>query len=376
MDGYRIRRGGVEKRVADDTALATLAAAGGVRGTDEIETAAGWIRASQHPIVRGALRAGDPWAAWSDVESVDAASLYKKMVDTPDLSEEVELVEVVEVPELPVDALAPVPEPPALGPPLVAPADAPPRGPRSLTDAPRAPRTPPVPGVLLAPLPEDGAEVIDFPRARPARPAVALPTPTRRPSGPPPLVRTSRVLAMVLGGLTIVMMGYLWIRMSAYTGLGEGTIPSRATAEKAALAPISPLIPLDVELRAALPTHPRDVKEAGDLSDALLVELVQQRLEIIEADGVVTKWIGRKGDEPKSAEVRISYRSGGDLTRELGAIALVVGRYKRFYRLDIPVFEVTEVGARGVTRIRAEDAEAYYQARMSLEDLLKTLTKR
>ena len=102
--------------------------------------------------------------------------------------------------------------------------------------------------------------------------------------------------------------------------------------------------------------------------------VVIERVE--EADGVVTKWIGRTGDEPKSAEVRISYRSGGDLTRELGAIALVVGRYKRFYRLDIPVFEVTEVGARGVTRIRAEDAEAYYQARMSLEDLLKTLTKR
>jgi hypothetical protein len=33
MDGYRIRRGEVEKRVADDTALAALVAAGGVRGT-------------------------------------------------------------------------------------------------------------------------------------------------------------------------------------------------------------------------------------------------------------------------------------------------------------------------------------------------------
>ncbi|MFN7144311.1 MAG: hypothetical protein ACK4YP_11080, partial [Myxococcota bacterium] len=90
MEGFRIRRGASERRAADTPALLAMASAGEVRPTDEILTSEGWTRASEHPLLRGRLGAEDPWAAWSDVESVDAASLYKRMVDVPE--------------ELPVDA--------------------------------------------------------------------------------------------------------------------------------------------------------------------------------------------------------------------------------------------------------------------------------
>ncbi|MDP2316461.1 MAG: hypothetical protein Q8P41_26425 [Pseudomonadota bacterium] len=393
MDGYRIRRGregqgGFERSVPDEAALKALVATGEVRPSDEVSTGTGWLRVDQHPVFRGSLPGADPWSAWSDVDSVDAASLYRKMVDTPPPpDEDAGLV------ELPVDALSPVweidgrPEPaapPTRPPALLVPPPPPPeapqgaaRGPRALHEVDRAPRPVPVPPVSPQPLPEDGAEVIAFPRARPpARDLVLPPEPRRRPP-PPPLVRSSRVATLVFVGLAVVALGYAWIRLNSYTGVGAGTRPrpSSSASTKGVVVPPSPLVALDVELRAALSPHPRDVKEAGDLSDALLVELLQQRLDVIDANGVVTKWVGRKGDEPKSAEVRISYRSAGDLSRELGGIALVVGRYKRFYRLDIPLFEVTEVGTRGVTRIDAANAESYYQARITLEDLLLSLTK-
>ncbi len=371
MDGYRIRRGGFERSVADEATMRALAAAGELRGTDEIQTQRGWIRADQHPLLGGMLRGGDPWSAWSDVESVDAASLYKKMVDTP-------LPDDGELTELPFDALSPMVE--INRPVHPAPAAAHAHAPPAASEAAR-PISAPANGLsefdLLAMRTGSGAEVIDFPRTRPAVPEVRLPArPSARRPAPPPLVRPARLVGMIVAGLGLLALGYGWIRVSAYSGEGAGTRAARTTTARTAVTEpaVSPLVELDADLRSLLAAHPRDVKEAGDFSDALLVELVQLRVEVIEANGLVTKWIGKKGDEPKSAEVRVSYRSAGDMSRELGAIALVVGRYKRFFRMDMPVFEVTEVGARGVTRIDANQAEAYYQARITLEELLTSLT--
>ncbi|MES2639757.1 MAG: hypothetical protein V4850_09750 [Myxococcota bacterium] len=369
--------------MAGEAAIRAQVASGEVRPTDEVATATGWIRVDQHPVLRAALRGADPWAAWSDVESVDAASIYRKMVDTPAPDE---------VAELPSDALTPMFE--ANGGEVerrVVDQNEDTDKPYEVEATVSAKRPPPRPPVAIeavratrpvAPppfeLPSDsGAEVINFPRQRaPARDLV-LPPSSRRPKAPPPLVRTSRVVSMVLVGVFAVMLGYAWIRMSAYTGAGAGTFEARTTPvvpSAEAMAPPSPLVELDAQLRADLTPHPRDVKAKGDLSNALMIELLRQRLDVVDATGNVTKWIGRKGDEPKIAEVRISYRSAGDMSRELGAIALVVGRYKRFYRMDVPVFEVTELGTRGVTKIDAEKAEAYYQARLTLEGLLTSLT--
>jgi hypothetical protein len=131
---------------------------------------------------------------------------------------------------------------------------------------------------------------------------------------------------------------------------------------------------MEQELRSTLTPTPRLIAVPGDFTNALTVELVQQRVDIRTADGNVTKWIGRKGDEPRIAEVRIVYRSRGEISRELGAIGLVVGRYKRLYRLDMPVFEVTEEGTGGTTKIDPERAEAFYQARITLQAFLQSLT--
>jgi hypothetical protein len=133
---------------------------------------------------------------------------------------------------------------------------------------------------------------------------------------------------------------------------------------------------VDDQLRLALPQSPRPVTKPGDLSDALYLELAQQKLDVVMADGLVTRWSGRLGDQPRSAEVRIQFRSAGDLTRELAAVALVVGRYKRSYGLDIPVFEVVELGTGGVTRIDPAKAEAYYQDRLAIEALLSSIAGR
>jgi hypothetical protein len=377
MDGYRIRRGaGTETAVVDAAALVALARAGRVRPSDEIATAAGWVRADALPELRGLLRDGDPWAAWSDVDSIDAVSVYRQMVD-PDPE------------DLPSDALSPVGD--AAGGEPVADAPTAPPGARIGADRPAPPVVGPGPAGgprREAPLPRfdpavadalaHGAEVIDFPRPRPAAapntPSAHTLPPRARPAAPP-LVRGSRVLAMVAVGLLLLLLGYSWIKVGG-SKLGVSaprTAGTPATPTGTAPAVAAPLVALEKDLRASLPGTARAVAKAGDLSDALLVELVQLRVDVVSADGVVTKWAGRRLDEPKSAEVRIQYRSSGDISREIAAMALVVGRYKRLYRLDIPVFEVTDTTGRGMTRIDAAKAEAFYQARLTLEQLLTSV---
>jgi len=385
MQAFRIRRGDSERSVSDTSALLALASAGELRPTDEVETADGWVAASTLPVLRGRFGGDDPWAAWSDVESVDAASLYKRMVDEPD-ELPVEALAVVGAPadaspvrvdavvELDADALVPVDAAPVgvvqVPGPRVAGATAPTlpgaKEPLPLSAAARTPARALPPGEV--------GELIDFPRV-PTRPApVDLPMrPSRARVGPPPLVRTSRVVGMVVAGLLVVLVGYAYMRMTAFSRAGVSA-PVAARTAPGAPAEVSPLVLLDAELRRSLPSTPRAVKQAGDLSDALLLELVSQKLAVESAEGLVTKWVGRLGDEPQSAEVRVRYTTNGDIGRELGAIALVVGRYKRFYRLQIPVFEVTELSSNGVTLIDAERAEAYYQARLSLQELLASIS--
>lgn len=437
MEGYRIRRGASLRTVADTDALVALAVGGQLHGTDEVETPEGWVRAAAHPALRGRFGADDPWAAWSDVESVDADTLYKRMVDEPaELPLEAYFPVPPEIAPLPDEEepdtdetplpgvrtldpalLAPL-EPDgdgadpgavaALEPDAVVPLDADAVVPRvevpgtraaarlrgtgsdpraakrpdgdPLAAAGHASRGPQRSPAAPLPLPverperpraplEEAGELIAFPGRPPPPPDFS---PARRArQDPPPLVRTSRLVTLVLGGMFVLLLGYGWIRMNAFSRAGVST-PRPARERPVATQP-SALALLDAELRASLAANPRQIRAPEDLSNALLVELVQQRVQVEAADGLVTRWVGKKGDEPRTAEVRIRYRSGGDMARELGAIALVGGRYKRLYRLEMPVFEVTELGTNGVTTIDPEKAEAYYQARLSLEELLGSI---
>jgi hypothetical protein len=70
--------------------------------------------------------------------------------------------------------------------------------------------------------------------------------------------------------------------------------------------------------------------------------------------------------------VHVRLSSDRDLPRQFGAIALVVGRYKRSLRLDIPVLEVIVPGPDGLlsTTLDPKAAEEFYIARITLEALL------
>jgi hypothetical protein len=375
MDTYRIRRAGAERSVGDAAALLALAHAGDLRPTDEVLSGGVWVRASDLPMVRGHLRRPeDPWAAWSDLDAVDARSIYREMVDKPD--------------ELPGDALTPVgdhhhlDELPAVALEVV---DDPATDPGARTTRPPASARPPArpePRPRVLPFtdadrelpryaPSGGGELIDFPPR--TRPAVELPQRPARTPKPVPLVRGSRVAAMVVAGGLLLLLAFAWMQASSVS-LRSSPRAGASTADPQAADPGAPLRAMEQELRSTLTPTPRLIAVPGDFTNALTVELVQQRVDIRTADGNVTKWIGRKGDEPRIAEVRIVYRSRGEISRELGAIGLVVGRYKRLYRLDMPVFEVTEEGTGGTTKIDPERAEAFYQARITLQAFLQSLT--
>jgi hypothetical protein len=86
----------------------------------------------------------------------------------------------------------------------------------------------------------------------------------------------------------------------------------------------------------------------------------------------VTKWLGRKNDDPDQAEVHVIFHTSGELEHELGAIALVVGRYKRRYTIDIPVVEaIWRNGEQHMAReLDAKKAELFFEGRLTLGQVL------
>lgn len=369
MDGFRIRRDGDEIVVPDVAALLDLARAGRLGGADEIRTARGWVRADQLPELKGHL-GGDPWSAWADLDTVDAPGLYRRMVEggepeeLPDeaLAPVDRRVVVVHgpPPSIPEVAITPLedPAPPAPAAPVVRPVPRPP------TPLPARPARPPDPDV-------GPGEVLDFPRPPPLP---DFPSRPRRPAGTTVAVRASRlVFVLVLGGLALAM-GLSWMRVQGRggdAGAGPTAAVGSATPET---SPAKAMLALEQELRANLSPTPRVVRTQDDLQDAVMVELVQFGVDVQSVDVRVTHWVGRKRDEPKTAEVRVTFRKSDDVGRDIGAIALVVGRYKRLYRLDLPVFEVVEAGSGGRTVLDPDKAELFYQARLPLGRFLAEIT--
>ena len=118
--------------------------------------------------------------------------------------------------------------------------------------------------------------------------------------------------------------------------------------------------------------HIRVARREGDLTDAILLDLAQMQVRTRSVDTRVVRWTGRKLDEPRAAEVRIGWDPGDDPDRELGAIALVVGRYARSYRMDLPVFTV-ENASGAVLAPRNTDVQEFYLGRLDLHRFLATL---
>lgn len=381
MAGYRIRRGNQEFPVADLEGLSRLAREGRLAGEDQVGTEEGWVSASSIPELRPHFET-DPWAAWDHAEEASAEEVYREALQTsPDASElpvaAVVPLMVVEsrIPEL--ETVEPLPEvlPEAAAVPEAPPAVEPPhpegrwvpkenrpelavvtggqphldgKDRRSTLERPRSERT------------VDGTEVIQFPRT--IRPLPDLPRPER----PKNRYASFRILTW---GFVMVMVGLLgWVSMQ----LGRTTPMINEVPAKTPVVE-SPVAVLERQLRASLPHDPRPVAQAGDLSDNLTVELQQLHVDTVLVDALVTKWAGRKEDEPQSAEIRVTFHSRGALEAEMGAIGLAVGRYVHLYRLKIPVFEVTVVNGDKAAKRTFDGARAcqFYEGTLKLEQYLE-----
>lgn len=364
MSGFIVRRGGAEESVRDVPSLLRMAQDGTLGRDDEVREGDGdWIPAHRHPRVRTAWTR-DPWAAWADSEGVDASSVYRALVRdvVPELPPEAVQPARDEPEPLPVDAVDTIPaEPEALpdeawvGAEVPAPT-MPSRGAASFT-----PSSPP-PGL------SEGAA-----GARPRRERAALPPEveallTRRDTADDrPRLTGAKVFSFGMAG--VALAAALWL--SLYVP-DAGTAPTPAASAASAAVPeaVPPgpgaaLRPVEAALRAALPSAPREVQTATQLIDAITLDLAQMQVRVASVDAQVVRFTGRRLDRPRSVEVRVRLLGGEDRARDLGAVALVVGRYARLYRLDLPVFVVTDAAGRAVS-LRGDDVDALYLGRMDL----------
>lgn len=404
MRGFEVRRGGVTLAVPDAEALRGLVASGGLDPNDAVREVGGeWCPAASHPALAAgestppagaparpapASGAADPWNAWSDVDAVDAASLYREMTEDA-------------VEELPVDAMAPVRAPAlvirssagdgleALPDDALAAADdeALGHGPGPKAAAQRS--APPGPEAAMAP---------DRRGARPS-PDLDGRAPDRRPgardTGAPPMMpdfprraspngsagassgaRAVRSAGMLVATILLAVGGLAFLRGQSTPQVTTPT-PS-ATAPTPAAPPVDDgrqlaLLQTEAELRGRLPPIPRPIKEPGALADALMLEMTQLGVSVSTVDANVVKWVGRKQDEPKTVEVRVAYRASADPSRDLGAIGLVVGRYMRVYRLEVPILEVTETSTLTRSMVDSAQTEAWYLSRLPLPRFLEAV---
>jgi hypothetical protein len=373
MSGFTVRRDGAEEAVRDAPSLLRMAQDGALRRDDEVREGDGdWIPAHRHPQVRTAW-ARDPWAAWADSEGVDASSVYRALVRDV-------------VPELPADAVQPARDEPEPLP--IDAVDALPGEPETLpdeawvgTEAPpsaAARARQPAPFVPASPPAASGEGSAG---SRPRRERAALPPEveallTRRNIAEDRPRRTgARVFSFGMAG--VALAAALWLALYAPEAGSMATVPAAgpgpagetvATGPAAPATPAGPgtaLRPVEAALRAALPSEPRDVQTATQLIDAITLDLAQMQVRVVSVDAKVVRFTGRKLDRPRSVEVRVRLLGGEDAARDLGAVALVVGRYARLYRLDLPVFVVTDAAGRARS-LRGDDVDALYLGRLDL----------
>lgn len=337
----------------------------------------------------------DPWAAWDEMES-----------GADEDEEEDWDAGVTEVDLAPVAARPRKLEPPSLPEANILPLD-PPSRPRTAT--PRAPaQTPPPPArpvTVQAPAASSRGQVIAFPseRSRPATDgAYALAQdafPTFTP--PPPRPRTDaiavlsysvkwgRLIALLGAGLALLAMVWFYVHDTANTTFPphpSAAQPSAgAAAPPTAAAPVPPARPsvqdsyaaMEDEIRQQMSMDLERVAEPGDLEDAMYIELRRAGLDVASAHAEVLEWVGRREDVPSRADFRIRLRSReGQLDRELGTAAIVIGKYIQRYSLNVPRFEVVlEAPGREPTRWSLDPGAAVnlYTQRITLLDFLNSL---
>lgn len=389
MDGYRIRRGAREIRVPDVEAIRLALSAGRLREDDEAWVEGDWVPVRTLLAPRKAPAAADPWAAWNDADEVDAEHVVPAVrTDVDELGVEhltpmappVVVKPEAKVAALSHDALEPVDEAPGAGPPglreappppaaepapppviapspppVVTPAATPAPAPRVVPELPpfqppeAPPKTIPFRGGGRASEPVDGpAEVIDFPHSRPVVPTLSPP-----PRPEPPLVRPGRVLFYVGLGALVLVAAWAWVRLDqSARALAPLTEPKPVVDDDRpgsghATRDAGSTLAAEKALRATALGEPRPVEAPGDLGDALLIDLQNLKVDVIQVEAPVTRWGGKKGKDPLAAEIHVVVESKGEPERELGAVAIAAGRYKYSYTLDLSAIEVVLRGPGG-----------------------------
>jgi hypothetical protein len=174
---------------------------------------------------------------------------------------------------------------------------------------------------------------------------------------------------MILGGLAILGGGWVILEMTSPDQIG---VISVSRSSQTSPKPLDPLEEVEAELRSASLGDLHEVRQPGDLGDGILIDLQKLRLDVTRVDAPVTKWVGRKKDDPDEATVTVTFQSAGELDRELGAIGLVVGRYKLKYVIDFSSIEaIWERDGEHKSRLLDQKlAEQFAQSRIHLPQLL------
>ena len=408
-----VRQGSDETTVADAEALRQRARSGSLRAHATITDEDGTTRAAAaHPALAGffaaAAPAVDPWAAWRGVDAVDVSQVYRRM--TEDV-----------IPELPAEALEVQGDAGSSRtearaqegrrrPPLVSRAVE--LEPDELTDesveaigTPRRVRERPTPATPRA----SGADIVVFPGRMPGAGETPPPRPRSADAsfdpdglaerGLPPTLdayfppRARRPERTTLGGSTFTRLaafafalgalglaGWLWASIAADrpalarrtpgTAGGGASVVASTTPEQAAAS--LAMRQVEAGLRTRMAPNPRESRTETQLSDALLLDIGQMQVRVRSVKVRVVKYSGRRLDEPRAAEVRVDYLPGEDRARDLGAITLVVGRYARMLRMDLPLFTITDTLGQAVAPT-ALVVDAFYLGRLDLEKFMAGL---
>ncbi len=395
------------RRADDLAALLAMARQGSLTGAHRILTARGdTLRADAIPALAAALER-DPWSAWEEAEEPPpqpAPPPAPKAADVFSLGVE-ESTALQELPSHAIMPVAPLSPPPAAPTRLVLHARPDPRAaslPRPAAIEPVAPAPPPSPPRSAIPLtrraptaeasplelPPEGGQVIAFPTRSPptygsaALKPLELPELRSRPQADEgegadaPVTRWGR-----LGLVAVVLLGGMlglrwWIRATSTQVFPLAEVPVATTPLEARPVPEAASVydALEGELRGLLPAEVREIKAAGDLEEALIIELSRMKVSTSRVEAPVLEWEGRKDDVPKVAQVHLWVRSRpGELDREIAAIGMVVGKYINTYTLELLAFEVTFEGLGETPLRRALDpqgARYFYRRNLSLYDFL------
>jgi len=328
----------------------------------------------------------DPWAAWDEMPEDDPSE---------DETWEDSATELELTPIRPPKRL----EPAALTDASIVPLESP-RPAREPEQPTRPRRIQPTP-------PDDGrGKVIAFPRER-SRPATdgayalaqdAFPTFTPPPPQPARSdalavitysVKWGRLIGLLGAGLALLAVVWFYVHEAAtatfppHPASIAATRPPQATGpgpvDGVAPAPAPPsarqsYAAMEADIRRRMSMDLEDISAQGDLEDAMYIELPRAGLRNIRADAEVLRWTG---GAPDVARFSIRIRSEtNQLDHDLGAVAIVIGKYIARYNLSVTSLDVIlESDGRDPTRwtLNPESTRELWNQKIDLFEFLKTL---